>query len=160
MYRSPGAPPFIFSLIEPYDDTIITMMRAVDEAIIAFLNGFDQNSPHFNVYLKDFPQIVQLGRDNCPKNPDATFNTLAPILLFIPSCIIFLTSIIMIVGDKEIMMKEFMEISGLMQPVFWLSHFISNCIPAILSSLVLCILGRSFGLSLFVNCDFGVCQYI
>jgi hypothetical protein len=174
---------FLLTSSDPFGDSILPVMRAVDEAIcksmtivrlgclqtlprfahllylksiVAVTTSTSLTTPKISLSQKDLPQLSGNAVNACPKNPDQTFSNMGPIFLLVPMTVIFFTTLNTIVGEKEKNLKDYMEISGLMPVVFWLSHFLIIGLNVLFTALVLCLFGLAFGFSLFKNSDFSV----
>ena len=106
--------------------------------------------------LKDLPQVTDTSVLKCPRNPDGVFSTLGPVFLFVPMMIIFFSTVNTIVSEKEIYLKESMEMIGLLPVVFWFSHYLSGALVVLINSLVTVFIGYAFGFTLFRNASLGV----
>lgn len=126
---------------------LLSLIRGIDESIISVLNG---NQADMNVQLKDWPII-----------PPATFSdrivqTLGPTFFFCSVMIIFITTLNMIVTEKEKNLRHAMEVMGLKPIVYFLSNFLSISCLVLINSVVTIIFGLILGFSAFRNTSFGV----
>lgn len=151
-YGVPGAPPYVIATREPFNDDMVAMMRAVDEAIISAVSG---SQASMDVQLKNFPELPDSVYSGC-QNPDKIFNALGAVFLLIPMTIIFFNTVNSIVNEKEKNLKDSMEMVGLKPIVYWSGHFLSIFILVLVNALVTCLAGLAMGFSLFQHSNFGL----
>ncbi|TPX64598.1 hypothetical protein SpCBS45565_g05755 [Spizellomyces sp. 'palustris'] len=131
-----------------YGREVVSFMRGVDEAIIAFLNGGQPTS--MDVTLKDWPLIP-------PKTlSDTIVQNLGPVFFFCSEMVIFINVLNLLVSEKENKLRHGMEMMGLKSSVYWLSHFLSNSLLIAVGAFVTVIFGLIFGFFAFKNTNFGV----
>ncbi|KAI3658068.1 hypothetical protein MP638_006804, partial [Amoeboaphelidium occidentale] len=130
-----GAPPFVVTGVEPFNDEVVSLTRGLDEAIYMNEAGISNNDPIFDYSLKDFPETPGSAFTRCPSNPDQIFEALAPVFMLGPGLIIFLIVINSVVAEKENRMKDAMEMIGLLPSVFWTSHLVNYTLVALVNAL-------------------------
>ncbi|KAI3645060.1 hypothetical protein MP228_011224 [Amoeboaphelidium protococcarum] len=153
-YRVPGAPPEIVSATEPLNEKIVSMVRAVDEAIIAQLNG--DTEKHLDYSLQGYPDIGRSASQNCPPAPDAAVTQLGPVLFFLPMAVITFLIISTAVGEKENNLKSAMQVVGLSSYGYWIAQFLAMMPIVVLNTFFMLIFGYAFQFTFFANTDFGV----
>lgn len=101
-------------------------------------------------------QIPDTGNLKCPTNPDDLFARFAAIFLFVPCTVIFFTTLNTVVYEKEVKLKDGMEMIGLLPSVYWIAHFTSIGLVVAVNSFLTVIFGLIFQFPLFLNGDLGV----
>jgi ABC-type lipoprotein export system ATPase subunit len=155
-FRVKGAPPFVISAYESLNDEVVSLTRGIDEAIYLTQAGIGDDTPIFDVKLKDFPETPGSKFTRCPTNPDTIFEALGPVFLFGPAMIIFLVVINTVVAEKENRLKDAVEMVGLLPSVFWISHFLNYFVVCLIHAIIISALGKAFGFGFFVNTDYSV----
>ena len=153
LFRIKGAPPFVASGVEPFNDEVAAMVRALDEAIIDHVGGQAGDNLHLDISTQDYPDFGNSQFRSCPANADTSFRSLGGIFLFIPMQVIFFAALNTIVNEKEQNLKFAMKTIGLRDSLFWLSHYVSISLVVILNALVTVLFGRAMGFNLFLNAD-------
>lgn len=152
-FRPQGAPPFVITYVEPHNDDVVAMYRAIDEAILAYAHN--DEDLRLNYSLKGYPDLGTSAAARCPTNPDDIFRQLLP-FLYIPATVIFFSLLNSIVNEKEKNLKDAMKTIGLEDIVFWTSHYFSGAIVMALASLLIVAFGKAFAFNFFAKADFGV----
>ena len=153
-FRVSGAPPFVIGSVEPMNDDVVAMTRALDEAIIAYAKNDEEL--HLDVQVQNYPDLGTSTFQRCPPNPDSTFRTIAPVFMFVPMCVIFFSFLNTIVNEKEKNLKDAMKTIGLQDSIYWLSHFLAGSVVVVLNALLMTAIGRAFGFNFFIKTDFDV----
>ncbi|TPX32073.1 hypothetical protein SmJEL517_g04789 [Synchytrium microbalum] len=130
---------------------VVSFIRGMDEAIITYLNDPTATvKSTIDVEMKDWPLIP------LSVLSDSIVQSLGACFFFCSEMIIFIIVLNTIVGEKELKLRNGMEMMGLKPSVYWISQYLSNSILVFLAALVTVCLGWAFGFSAFKNTDFGV----
>lgn len=126
---------------------LLSLMRGLDEAILSVSNG---NQADLNVQLKDWPIIPPTAFS------DRIVQSLGPTFFFCSVMIIFISTLNLIVTEKEKNLRHAMEVMGLKPFVYWLSSFLSISCLVLINTVVTITFGLILGFSAFRNTSFGV----
>ena len=154
LFKAANGAQYSVGLRERFADPIVSMMRQLDEAIIAHLKG--DEDLHLDIWTKMFPELGMNPAYICPFNADTVFNTLGPMFLVIPSLVIFFSVLNSIAGEKEKNLKDAMKMIGLQDSIYWISHFLAGLVVVTINTLVLMGVGRAFGFNFFIRVEPGV----
>jgi hypothetical protein len=134
-------------LDDPFGTPLLSIMRGIDEAILATADG---SAPDIEVRLKNFPDM---GRSVYVANKDSIW-FFGGVLLFLPIMLLFVTTLINIVREKSLRLRESMEIMGMSNSAYWISLFVGSALVVGIQTLVLCLLGMAFQFTFFLNSNF------
>ncbi|KAF9203935.1 ATP-binding cassette sub- A member 1 [Haplosporangium sp. Z 27] len=131
---------------DPYGALLPNMIRAVDEALLTFLDPQHQQAD-LDYSLKSFPTV---DTKNSYSSKDDMVNTLSN-LMALPACITMVMAMLRVIKEKESKCKESMQMMGLDTLAYWSSHWLTSWIMALIQGSVMVALGYAFQMSFFTN---------
>lgn len=134
-----------------YSLQLLSLMRGLDEAIIAVLNDPNaQVSSNLDAIIKDWPVIPPTVLS------DTIVQNLGPVFFFCAVMVIFINTLDTVIHEKEKKLRYGMEVMGLRPSVYWSSHFISASLESLIASVTTTCLGLALNFQSFRNSNFMV----
>ncbi|KAF9426089.1 ATP-binding cassette sub- A member 1 [Podila epigama] len=131
---------------DPYGQQLPNMIRAIDEALLTFLDPQHQQA-NLDYDLKSFPTAKSRSGYNNGGHLTAALSN----LLALPACITMVLAMLRITRKKESKCKESMMMMGLGPLAYWIAQWLTSWIMAIIQASVVVALGYAFKLEIFVN---------
>ncbi|RKP05002.1 ABC-2 family transporter protein-domain-containing protein [Thamnocephalis sphaerospora] len=135
---------------DQYGTPILSLMRGLDEAIVASVGADSVASTLIDVSLKDWPTVPpDVVSDRIVAMSGAMFS-------FCTEMVIFIAVLNTIVSEKEQKLRESMAMMGLNAEIYWLSWFLINFVIVLLCAVVTSLLGLAFQFEVFKHTNFAV----
>ncbi|KAF9935510.1 ATP-binding cassette sub- A member 1 [Modicella reniformis] len=136
---------------DPYGVQVPSMIRALDEALLTFLDPQHQQAD-LDYSLRSFPTASS---KNGYSSQDDIMAVLTN-LLTLPACITMVMAMLRVTKEKESKCKEAMQMMGLTPLVYWSAQWLTAWIMAIVQASVIVGLGYAFRMSVFINTNWLV----
>eukprot|EP00347_Sterkiella_histriomuscorum_P002432 403368176 len=139
--------------LSPVDPKLLQIKNSIDNSILKFLADEKQipieETPKIKMSHSSYPR----GADRFVKNSNVVSQMGAYFFMFSPllGFSIFLNEI---VREKELKLRQGLQVVGVGHSVYWLSWFIVSTTFSAMCTLILCLLGLICQMDLFVNTPF------
>ena len=129
---------------------VLAFSRGIDEAIISVLNSNSANINYanLNITVRDWPVVPPL------QLSDTVVQNLGPMFFFCCIMVTFINVLIHVVSERQLKLRQNMEVSGLQPAAYWCSIYISNSVLVLIASLTTTVLGYAFQFRIFLKTDF------
>ncbi|KAF8937008.1 ATP-binding cassette sub- A member 1 [Dissophora ornata] len=141
----------VSSADDPYGTQLPNIIRALDEALLTFLDPQHQQAD-LDYSLKSFPTASTRNRYS---SKDDMMNVLCN-LMALPACITMVMAMLRVAKEKESKCKESMQMMGLSSVVYWSSQWLTAWIVALVQASVMVALGYAFRMDFFTNTNWFV----
>ncbi|KAF9912587.1 ATP-binding cassette sub- A member 1 [Linnemannia zychae] len=138
----------ISSYDDPYGAQLPNMIRAMDEALLTFLDP-QHTQAELDYSLKSFPTA---DRVNGFSSPDNLVNMLSN-LFALPACITMIMAMLRVTREKESKCRESMEMMGLSSFNYWTAQWLTSWIMPLIQGSVMVALGHAFKMQIFTNAN-------
>ncbi|KAG0215083.1 ATP-binding cassette sub- A member 1 [Mortierella sp. NVP41] len=134
------------SFDDPYGAQLPNMMRAMDEALLTFLDP-QHTQAQLDYSLKSFPTA---SKTNGYSSQDDMVDTMSN-LMALPACITMIMAMLRVTREKETKCRESMEMMGLSSFTYWTAQWLTSWIMALIQGSVIVALGYAFQMQMFKN---------
>ncbi|KAJ1550934.1 ATP-binding cassette sub- A member 1, partial [Nowakowskiella sp. JEL0078] len=139
------------STTDIFGQQVISFVRGLDEAIISQLNQPGvKSSVTLDYRTKDWPTIP------ASTLSDGLISSFGPTFFFSCVMFIFINVLSLVVTEKELKLRQGMEIMGLLPSSYWVSHYISQTLLVLIASLLTVLIGIMFQFEVFLHTHFAV----
>ncbi|KAG0379863.1 ATP-binding cassette sub- A member 1 [Mortierella sp. AD032] len=142
---------------DPYGAQLPNMIRAMDEALLTFLDP-QHTQAQLDYSLKSFPTASKV---NGFSSQDDLVYMLSN-LMALPACITMIMAMLRVTREKESKCRESMEMMGLSSFNYWMAQWLTSWIMALIQGSVIVALGYAFKMPIFANANAFVmwCMFV